>query len=202
MKRGDTLKIAIVLFSFISVVAFFYVMSKHSKKVEGDNEDYKLLENWIIQRDKNELLISLGSINENVYLFNEIEDSLNATSVFRNNKISVLLIIPEHSCGYCLDSEIRNVKAIKKKFPEGVFKIITKHIYKKEIRDFKVFNNIETFDVLSMGKNDLVVSPPNMQSPYFVIIDNDLNIFNVHIPNPSMPRLTEQFLGTVMDTSF
>lgn len=188
----------------IMIICFYVVYKRmeHPTKMKNANTISMNVNDWIIERDSvQKWIMNNSEIRECSCLFSEKQDSLNTKSLIAN-QFCVLLFIPENTCGYCLDAEMGNIGSLHDRFPKESFKIITKFIYKKEIRNFKVFNNITSFDVLSSGNSDIGIKSSNIQKPFYIIVNNELHITEIFIPNPNMQELTIKFLISVLQKYF
>ncbi|TKG93344.1 hypothetical protein EYV94_16460 [Puteibacter caeruleilacunae] len=180
--------------NFLGVLVLLFYLSGccYSDQQEYSTSTKEL--RWIQARDSLEHSLVKTKLKKDVNLFSEGKDNLVLKRVICSN-YSLLLVIPEHACGYCVDSEIRSIKEYSRRLKDKSFYILTRHRYKKEIRNFKYFNKLDGFKVFSVKDNTILMESINgMVKPIFLIVDRNCDIIDVFIPAQEVEDLSRQFL--------
>lgn len=205
IKRLSDDKILLIFFVIVCTSVYLFLILG---QIKYSNNQEKELENeinntksWITQRDSLQMLILNNLEVNDIILFNESKDSIALESLIEE-KFCLFLIVPENTCGYCLDSEIGNIKSLHNQIPDHCLKIITKYRFKKEIRDFRIFNNIELTEVLAIRNLNINFNLEDLHIPYYVLISRNLELIKVFIPKADMKELSTEFFNDISKKYF
>ena len=103
--------VLIITFNLLCIYKIFSCNKEINKQISIVNETkYELssLYKWMEQKDSLEQVMINKKFGEEILFFNIIKDNIKINTIFRNN-FNLVLFIPEYSCGYCLDAELKNI---------------------------------------------------------------------------------------------
>ena len=106
--------ILIITFNLLCIYKIFSCNKEINKQISIVNETkYELssLYKWMEQKDSLEQVMINKKFGEEILFFNIIKDNIKINTIFRNN-FNLVLFIPEYSCGYCLDAELKNINVL------------------------------------------------------------------------------------------
>lgn len=196
----------IIFISFLLLLNFFLLYKyKNLQSSSTTNNCFEILnkvnslKSLVIGKDFYHYKLE-GTSLENIYLKLPNSDSISLQERVNAGPILVFRYSELH-CQVCVDSVITDLKKEFEEIGENNIIILSSYRSKSDLLLFKRMNQLD-LPVYNINEESLSISIDQAKTPYMFVLDSNLTVNMIFIPEKTLPELNTQYFKFVKQRYF